>query len=90
MNLPGFTADQSLYQTSASYRQSGSAGIAGDGSAIAPQFCVYLPCVSLPSGRICIRLPILGRRCLTIPNVGRWKLGACGLPFSPRPSLSRC
>jgi hypothetical protein len=56
---------------------------AREGAHVAPQVCVSSACLRLPSGRFCVSLPILGRRCVTIPRLGSWRIRCCtrfGIP----------
>ena len=77
MSIPGFTAGASLGETS-EYNQTMELFLPwADNTAVLPQVCVNSPCLQLPSGRFCIRLPIVGRRCVTIPNLGRWRVRCC-------------
>jgi hypothetical protein len=47
--------------------------------------------VRLPSGRFCFSLPIIGRRCVTIPSLGSWRLRCCTGWWPPIScSLRRC
>ena len=90
MSLPGFTAAVSLSSSSGSYLS--GANFAAPGNAIIPQACVSSSCLSLPSGRFCVNLPIVGRRCVNIPSVGSWRIRCCtrwGWP-PVSCSLSRC
>jgi len=62
------------------------------GGLVTPQVCVSGPCLRLPSGRFCVSLPILGRRCVTIPGLGNWRVRCCTRFGIPPVScgISRC
>jgi hypothetical protein len=80
--LPGFIAEEAaLYRTTESYRMAGTSMTVAGGTGVVPQFCVNSPCLGLPSGTFCINLPILGRRCVTIPNFGSWRVRCCTGPW---------
>jgi hypothetical protein len=64
MNLPGFTADASLYQTTNRYNMTGDSRNLRSGEGVIPQARV-LDCFCLPSGRYC---------CCRAE--GRWTCGA--------------
>lgn len=91
MALPGFNAQASLYK-SGGYRTSGTSMAVGGSTAVVPQLCASSPCLTLPSGRFCFSLPILGTHCVNIPSLGGWSLRCCtrwGWP-PVSCSLSRC
>lgn len=59
---------------------------------VTPQLRICTPCIGLPSGRHCVNLGPFGRRCFTIPNIGRWHL-CCRTRFGFPPiscGVERC
>jgi len=59
---------------------------------VLPQQRICTPCVQIGGGRWCINLPIFGRKCFNVPNVGRWK-ACCRVRFGFPPvscGISRC
>ena len=77
MRVPGFSAQTTLYRTSAHYAaMNGFYGPAQRG-AVLPQQCASSPCLRLGGGRFCITLPIVGRRCVNIPYFGSWRVRCC-------------
>lgn len=65
---------------------------AWDEARVTAQARVCTPCVQVGGGRWCVNLPIFGRRCLNVPNVGRWKF-CCRSKWTPpfvSCGLSRC
>lgn len=95
MAMPGFTGDASLYTTQNYYSARASTVEASNGARVVPQQCLSTGCVNLGGGqRLCVWLPILGTRCLTVPSFGRWRLRCCvnWTWLGPRPScsLTRC
>jgi len=62
------------------------------GAVVTPQVCVSSACLRLPSGRFCVNLPILGRRCVTVPGLGSWRIRCCTRFGFPPVScgISRC
>jgi hypothetical protein len=92
MNMPGFTANASLYRSEGHYHTSGAAGLTTGGPQVLPQACVSSPCLRLGGGRFCINLPLVGRQCVTIPGLGSWRIRCC-VRFGWPPiscSVSRC
>lgn len=91
MKMPGFNAEAALYTTGETYRAAATFSGATGGN-VSPQICVGSPCLGLPSGRFCVRLPVVGRRCVNIPSFGRWRVRCCtrfGWP-PVRCGISRC
>jgi len=65
---------------------------AWDKDGVMPQASVCTPCVQVGGGRWCINLPIFGRKCFNVPNVGRWK-ACCRTRWGWPPvscGISRC
>ncbi len=58
MNIPGFTAEASLYQTSERYQMAGVSHVLTDGRQVMPQFC-YSP----RPGLYCCWTPWFGVQC---------------------------
>ncbi len=58
-------ADRSMKSTAAM--------AAWDEAGVMPQARVCTPCVKVGGGRWCIRLPIFGRKCFSVPSLGRWR-----------------
>lgn len=91
--LPMMNAEAGLYNRNAhAFAAESMPEPASRAGAVTPQLCVNSPCLRLPSGRFCFNLPILGRRCVNIPNVGGWRLRCCtrfGIP-PVSCSLQRC
>jgi hypothetical protein len=59
---------------------------------VSPQQQVCTPCVQIGGGRWCVNLPIFGRRCFTVPSVGRWR-ACCRFRLGIPPiscGISRC
>lgn len=77
MNMPGFTADESLYQTVEWYHMGGMSEYMMGSGEVLPQLCASSPCLNLNVGRFCVNLPVLGRRCVNIPGFGRWRIRCC-------------
>jgi hypothetical protein len=66
--------------------------VVGFNEGVAAQLRICTPCLGLPSGRVCFNLGPFGRRCVTIPNLGRWQF-CCRTRFGWPPvscGLSRC
>lgn len=92
MNMPGFTAETSLVEASEYYKTGSNIGIPADTTDVMPQACAGTGCLSLPRGRFCIDLPIVGRQCVRIPSTGQWRIRCCtrwGWP-PVRCRVSRC
>lgn len=91
MNQPGFTAAHGLYKSAETYLVSGHSS--SHGSEVSPALCGSSPCLRLPSGRVCLRIPIINKKvCVNVPSFGSWKVKCC-LRFGIPPfkcSLSRC
>jgi hypothetical protein len=82
MAMPTMNAEAALYRAPDRFG-SDHAAHAALGKGVIPQLCVGSPCLRLPSGRFCVNLPILGRRCVTIPSLGSWRIRCCtrfGIP----------
>lgn len=76
--LPMMNAEVGLYGRSAHvFEAEGAADAAPRAGAVTPQVCVNSPCLRLPSGQFCVNLPIVGRRCVNIPNLGSWRIRCC-------------
>ncbi len=59
---------------------------------VTPQQRVCTPCVRVGGGRWCVNLPIVGRRCFSVPGFGRWR-ACCRIRLGWPPvtcGLSRC
>jgi hypothetical protein len=59
---------------------------------VSPQVSVCTPCVRVGGGQWCFSLPIIGRRCLNVPNLGTWK-ACCSTRWGWPPvscGLQRC
>jgi hypothetical protein len=59
---------------------------------VSPQAQICTPCLQIGGGRWCVNLPIFGRKCFSVPNVGRWK-ACCRARFGWPPvscGISRC
>ena len=83
MNLPTMNAEAVFHHTADSFQGDGTLHAAATDGGVSPQLCVGSPCLRLPSGRFCVNLPILGRRCVTIPSLGSWRVRCCtrfGIP----------
>jgi hypothetical protein len=92
-SMPGFRAEESLYQTSAYYAMAGAGSLATAGATVVqPQLCASSPCLRVPSGRLCINLPFFGRKCVTVPQLGSWGIRCCSKWTPPffSCSLRRC
>lgn len=92
MGIPGFTAETSLYRTTASYERVGASAAVTRGAEVVPQQCASTPCIQVGGGRVCVNLPIVGRRCVNVPSAGRWRIRCC-LRFGIPPvscSVQRC
>jgi hypothetical protein len=82
-SMPGFRAEESLYQTSAYYAMAGAGSLATAGATVVqPQLCASSPCLRAPSGRLCVTLPIIGRKCVNVPRIGGFRLRCCCSFFS--------
>lgn len=60
--------------------------------AVTPQAQVCTPCVQVGGGRWCVNLPIFGRKCFTVPSLGRWR-ACCRTRWGWPPvtcGISRC
>ena len=77
MRLPTMNAQVALRAAPQVYAAEGDAHNSRAGGGVSPQVCVGSPCLRLPSGRFCVNLPILGRRCVTIPRLGSWRVRCC-------------
>ena len=76
--LPMMNAEAGLYgRLGAGFAAEGDASAASRGGGVSPQICIPSPCLRLPSGRFCISLPVVGRRCVNIPNLGSWRIRCC-------------
>ncbi len=53
MNIPGFTAEASLYQASRCYQMTGDPGRHGSGEGIIPQAPIILDCFCTPNFGFC-------------------------------------
>jgi hypothetical protein len=84
MNLPTMNAESVFHHSAEVFGSEGAShAVPNDGGGVSPQLCVGSPCLRLPSGRFCVNLPILGRRCVTIPSLGSWRVRCCtrfGIP----------
>jgi hypothetical protein len=83
MALPIMNAEAVLHRVPEVFRSDGVDGSAPAPRGVSPQLCASSPCLRLPSGRFCVNLPILGRRCVTIPSLGSWRVRCCtrfGIP----------
>lgn len=92
MSLPTMNAEAVLYRAPEVFRGDGADHSTPPGGVVSPQVCVGSPCLRLPSGRFCVNLPILGRRCVTIPSLGSWRIRCCtrfGIP-PVRCGVQRC
>ena len=59
---------------------------------VMPSQRVCTPCIRLPSGRFCVNLPIVGRKCFNVPQLGSWR-ACCQIRFGWPPvscGISRC
>jgi len=59
---------------------------------VSPQQRVCTPCVRVGGGRWCVNLPIVGRRCFSVPSLGTWR-ACCSIRFGWPPvscGISRC
>jgi len=92
MALPTMNAEAALYRTSNAYYAASPGTHPSLSSSVIPQQCVGTPCLTLGGGRVCVRLPIVGRRCVNIPQFGRWRIRCCLRIFPPGVScgVSRC
>jgi hypothetical protein len=91
--LPMMNAEASLYGRAAHvFAAESTADAAPRAGTVTPQICVNSPCLRLPSGRFCVRLPVVGRRCVNIPNLGSWRVRCCTTWWPPfvRCGLQRC
>jgi len=77
MSLPGFTAEAAIDGSDTVYAMANAPEIPATRAVVTPQVCVNSPCLQLPSGQFCINLPIVGRRCVNIPNLGSWRIRCC-------------
>ena len=91
MKMPAMNAE-SVFFVQADYFQGNAVHATGTDGGVSPQVCISTPCVSVPSGRLCLNIPVLGRRCISVPRLGRWKIRCCTKPFPPFFScgVSRC
>ena len=59
---------------------------------VSPQVKVCTPCVRVGGGGWCVNLPIVGRKCFTVPSLGTWK-ACCSTKWTPpfvSCGISRC
>ena len=66
--------------------------LASGASGVSPQLRICTPCIQLGGGRHCVNLGPFGRRCFTIPSLGKWHL-CCKTRFGWPPvscGVSRC
>ena len=89
MNMPGFTAETALNWTHGQYKLEAQYADSIGGEAVVPQQRYTSPCFRLGGGRFCVRLPIIGRRCVNIPQSGRWRV-RCRLRFRLTGPRIRC
>lgn len=90
MTLPTLAqpADRSWSSVTAAYAHAGD--FSADG--VSPQLRVCTPCIRLGGGRHCVNLGPFGRRCFSIPSLGRWRL-CCRTRFGWPPvscGVERC
>jgi hypothetical protein len=92
MALPRMNAETSLSRPHDFQGFSTEYTMPQSGGLVTPQVCVSSACLRLPSGRFCVNLPILGRRCVTIPRLGAWRIRCCTKFLPPFIScgISRC
>ena len=92
MNLPTMNAEAVFHHAAETFRGDGTLHAASTDGGVSPQLCVRSPCLRLPSGRFCVNLPILGRRCVTIPSLGSWRVRCCTRFSIPpvRCGIQRC
>ena len=83
MNMPGFTAETALYPTHQYYRAEAQYPDSISAEAVLPQQCVRSRCYRVGARRLCVRLPIVGRRCVNIPYLGRWRIRCCRSGWFP-------
>lgn len=63
-----------------------------DEGGVSPQVRICTPCVQVGGGRWCINLPVFGRKCFSVPSIGRWR-ACCRTRFGIPPvscGLERC
>jgi len=92
MALPMMNAEASLYRTNNAYYAASPEARSSLSSTVIPQQCVSTGCLTLGGGRVCVTLPIVGRRCVNIPSFGSWRIRCC-LRFGWPPvscGVSRC
>ena len=77
MSLPGFTAEAAIDGSDTVYAMVSAPEIPATRAMVTPQLCVNSPCLHLPSGQFCLNLPIVGRRCVNIPDLGSWRIRCC-------------
>jgi hypothetical protein len=64
MNMPGFTAEASLYKTSEDYHMAGTAAPLAHAQSVLPQWCY-----TSPSGYVCCWTPWFGWNCRRLLTV---------------------
>ena len=91
MALPRMNAETSLYRPQDAYLAMEFLP-AQRGPGVSPQACINSPCVTAPSGRFCLNIPIIGRKCISIPRLGSWRVRCCTKFFPPffSCSINRC
>lgn len=91
MKMPAMNAE-SVFFVRADFFQGNAVHATGNSGGVSPQACISTPCLRAPSGRLCVNIPVVGRRCITVPRVGSWKLRCCTKWTYPFFScgLSRC
>src|SRR5215211_7197347 len=94
-NLPGFTAEHVLRGGDSQglvYKSNRTElGSVYSSPTIVPQACICTPCINANIPRICANIPLIGRKCINLPSLGRWKLcGCCGLFSGCSVKVRRC
>lgn len=90
MKMPTMNAE-SVFSVHADSFQGDAVHASPNDGGVTPQVCLRTPCLRLPSGRFCVRLPIVGRRCVTVPRLGSWRVRCCvGLFSGVSCGLQRC
>jgi hypothetical protein len=83
MALPRMNAEAVLHRVPEVFRSDGVDFSTPARGGVSPQLCASSPCLHLQPGRFCVNLPVLGRRCVTIPSLGSWRVRCCtrfGIP----------